>query len=60
MYSVGATAAEQPCSTSSCDFWLNNIISWFAMAEGQFVLRGTNDELIRYYNILSELAVSGS
>jgi hypothetical protein len=29
-------------------FWPNNIISWFAMAEGQFVLRNVNDELIRY------------
>jgi hypothetical protein len=30
-------------------FWPNNNISWFAMVEGQFVLRGVNDELIRYY-----------
>jgi hypothetical protein len=30
-------------------FWPNNIISLFAMAKGQFVLRNTNDELIRYY-----------
>ncbi len=33
----------------------NNIISWFAMAEGQFVLRNVNDELIRYYNVLTAL-----
>jgi hypothetical protein len=26
-------------------FWPINIISWFAMADGQFVLRGVNDEL---------------
>jgi hypothetical protein len=36
-------------------FWPNNIISWFAMAEGQFVLRNVNDELIRYYNVLTAL-----
>ncbi len=36
-------------------FWPNNIISWFAMAEGQFVLRNMNDELIRYYNVLTAL-----
>ncbi len=36
-------------------FWPNNIISWFAMAEGQFVLQGVNDELIRYYNVLTAL-----
>ncbi len=26
-------------------FWPNNIISWFAMAEGQFVLRNVNNVL---------------
>ena len=36
-------------------FWPNNIISWFAMVEGQFALRGINDELIRYYNVLTAL-----
>jgi hypothetical protein len=36
-------------------FWPNNIISWFAMAEGQFVLHGANDKLIRYYNVLTAL-----
>jgi hypothetical protein len=36
-------------------FWPNNIISCFAMAEGQFVLRGINDELICYYNVLTAL-----
>jgi hypothetical protein len=36
-------------------FWPNNIISWFAMAEGQFVLRNVNDELIRHYNVLTAL-----
>jgi hypothetical protein len=34
-------------------FCPNNIICWFAMAEGQFVLRNVNDELIRYYNMLT-------
>ncbi len=34
-------------------FWPNNIISCFAMAEGQFILR--NDGLIRYYNVLTAL-----
>jgi hypothetical protein len=36
-------------------FWPNNIISWFAMAEGQLVLRNVNDEHIRYYNVLTAL-----
>jgi hypothetical protein len=35
--------------------WCNNIISWFAMAEGQFVLRNVNNELIRYYIVLTAL-----
>ncbi len=36
-------------------FWPNNNISWFAMVEGQFVLQGVNDELIRYYYVLTGL-----
>jgi hypothetical protein len=38
--------------------WSNNILSWFAMAEGHFALRGINDELVRYYNVLTALPES--
>jgi hypothetical protein len=36
-------------------FWPKNIISCFAMAVVQFVLKGIKDELIRYYNVLTTL-----
>jgi hypothetical protein len=33
-------------------FWPTNPVAWFAMAEGQFIIRGVTDEAMRYYHVL--------
>jgi hypothetical protein len=33
-------------------FWPTNPVAWFAMAEGQFIIRGVADEAMRYYHVL--------
>jgi hypothetical protein len=33
-------------------FWPTNPAAWFAMAEGQFIIRGIQDETLRYYHVL--------
>ncbi len=38
------------------DFWTENPISWFCLAEGQFTLRNVTDPVTRYYHVLSSLS----
>jgi hypothetical protein len=33
-------------------FWPANPVAWFAMAEGQLIIRGVTDEAMRYYHML--------
>jgi hypothetical protein len=33
-------------------FYLTNPVAWFAIAEGQFIIRGVADETMRYYHVL--------
>jgi hypothetical protein len=33
-------------------FWPTNSVAWFAMAEGQFIIRGVTDEAMHYYQVL--------
>jgi hypothetical protein len=57
----GAAAAPPPVSVAPTNtgpylrlsaFWLTNPVAWFAMAEGQFIIRGVTDEAMRYYYVL--------
>ncbi len=33
-------------------FWPTNPVAWFAMAEGQLIIRGVTEEAMRYYHVL--------
>jgi len=39
-------------------FWPNNPVTWFAMAEGQFVLNNIAEQNIKYYLVLNALPES--
>ncbi len=36
-------------------FWASNPEAWFAMVEGQFVLKGVTQDMLKFYHVLGSL-----